>query len=103
MPIYEYSCQDCGASLELLLDVDAIEPSLCGFRCQLKRGENDDLRGTGQLSRQLSSFQQVSEAVTSDHPTPEKAAKFGFTSYQNNGDGTFQKIAGKEGPDLLKR
>ena len=103
MPIYEYSCQDCGASLELLLDMDAGEPALCGFRCHLKRGENDDLRGNGQLSRQLSSFQQVSEASKHDHPTPETAAKFGFTSYKNNGNGTFQKIAGTQGPDVLKK
>ena len=103
MPIYEYNCKDCGAVLELLLDSGASGPSLCGFRCSLERGSNDALRGNGILSKRLSNFMQVSEAITSDHPDPQKAAKFGFSSYQNNGDGTFQKIAGIEGPDQLKR
>jgi hypothetical protein len=103
MPIYEYGCNDCGATFELLLEADANNPSLCGFRCKLKRGSNDDLRGNGSLYKKFSTFQQVSEVTTTNHPDPEKAAKFGFTTYQNNGNGTFQKVAGKSGPDQLKR
>ena len=103
MPIYEYHCQDCGAMLELLLDVDSISPKLCGFRCLLPRGQNDDLRGFGGLSQHLSAFRQASETSIKDTPSPEVAARAGFSTYRNDGGGTFTKIAGKEGPAKLKR
>ena len=101
MPIYEYKCQDCEATMELLLDVDAPAPRSCGFRCALKPGENDDLRGFGTLSKAVSGFTTLTTVITKDHPTPEDAAKVGLSTYQNQGDGTFKKIAGKEGPDTI--
>ena len=103
MPIYEYHCQNCGKTLELLLDIDAQGPQICGFRCALTRGEQDDLRGFGSLQRQLSSFSQVSEMVGKDRPSAEDAAKVGLSTYKNEGNGTFTKIAGRDGPDTLQR
>jgi DNA-directed RNA polymerase subunit RPC12/RpoP len=103
MPIYEYQCQDCHATLEILLDIDANGPKRCGFRCLLKRGEMSDLRGFGTLCRQFSSFAQVSEVYTKDHPTATDAAKVGLSTYENQGDGTFKKVAGQKGPETLRK
>ena len=46
-----YRCQDCQAILELLIKNANLEPSRCGLHCTLKRGENDDIRGFGELQR----------------------------------------------------
>ena len=103
MPIYEYQCRDCGKTLELLLDMDDTGAKTCGFRCALERGEQDDIRGFGTLRRLLSAFNQVSEHTRIEVPTAKDAAKVGLSTYKNEGDGTFKKIAGREGPDILRR
>lgn len=103
MPIYEYQCRDCGKTLELLLDMDDTGSKTCGFRCPLERGEQDDIRGFGTLRRLLSAFNQVSERARIESPTSSDAAKVGLSTYKNEGDGTFKKIAGREGPDILRR
>ena len=102
MPIFEYQCKDCNAILELLLDTQTDGPKSCGFRCQLEKGVADDLRGFGTLQRRISAFNQV-EALERHSYTPDRAAKAGLSTYHNQGDGTFKKIAGKEGPDILRR
>jgi putative FmdB family regulatory protein len=102
MPIYEYHCKDCDSILELLLDVNAEGPRTCGFRCGLKKGVSDELRGFGSLRRRISAFNQV-DSIEKDTPSPSEAAKKGLSTYQNQGDGTFKKIAGKKGPALIRR
>ena len=101
MPLYLYQCTDCGAELEILHSIEQDSPKRCGFRC-LAPKDRTDIRGFGELRRQLSTFSQIKKQHT-DTVTPEQAAKVGLSTYQNQGDGQFVKIAGKEGPDILKK
>jgi len=102
MPLYLYHCKDCNEKLEILHDIDQPEIKRCGFRCQLPSNSEQDLRGFGELSRMISSFSTIKKRQT-DTVTPEQAAKAGLSTYQNRGDGTFEKIAGKEGPKIIKK
>lgn len=102
MPLYLYHCKDCNAKIEILHDIDQSDPKRCGFRCQLERDDTRDIRGFGELERMISSFSTIRKRQT-DSVTPEQAAKVGLSTYQNRGDGSFEKIAGKEGPKILKK
>lgn len=50
MPLYEYHCQKCGQTLELLVRPGAADPALCGEDCALDVG----VTGDGQLAKILS-------------------------------------------------
>mgnify|MGYP006091740221 FL=1 len=102
MPLYLYQCKDCGARLEILQDIDQANPKRCGFRCELNREDKREIRGFGELARQISSFSMIKKRQT-DTVTPEQAAKVGLSTYQNKGDGTFEKVAGAQGPKILKK
>lgn len=102
MPLYLYQCKDCGSKLEILQDLDQADPKRCGFRCAVDRNDKRDIRGFGELKRLISSFSMI-RARQTDTVTPEQAAKVGLSTYQNKGDGTFEKIAGTQGPSILKK
>ena len=102
MPLYIYHCKDCNAKLEILQDIEQPDPKRCGFRCELNRDDTTDIRGFGELDRMISGFATIKKRQT-DTVTPEQAAKVGLSTYQNQGDGNFVKIAGKEGPAVLKK
>ena len=102
MPLYLYHCKDCQQKLEILQNIEEEDVKRCGFRCELPRDQDQDIRGFGELERMLSSFSTIKKRQT-DTVTPEQAAKVGLSTYQNRGDGTFEKIAGKEGPSQLKK
>ena len=78
MPLYTYRCQDCQAILELLIKNVNLEPARCGLNCTLNAGENDNIRGFGELQR---SFRDIG------------GSQFNTTNYR--------KIAGHKGPDVL--
>lgn len=103
MPLYHYQCSDCQSKLEIFVKNANLEPKICGTHCPLQRGENDDIRGFGNLQRALSSFNIGNEVIQSDHPNPDQAAKVGLSTYENQGDGTYRKIAGKTGPEIIKK
>ncbi len=95
MPLYTYRCQDCQATLELLIQKSSMEPARCGMHCSLKAGENDDIRGFGELQRSFQSFGGVS------HNTTQKAASAGLSTYKKDSDGNYRKVAGHQGPEVL--
>ena len=102
MPLYLYQCKDCGANIEILQDFDQEDPKRCGFRCEVSQTDERDIRGFGELTRKLSSFSTIKKRQA-DTVTAEQAAKVGLSTYHNRGDGTFEKVAGTEGPTILKK
>lgn len=102
MPLYIYHCKDCNTNLEILQDIEQADVKRCGFRCELPRDDKRDIRGFGELERTISGFSTIKKRQT-DTVSPEQAARVGLSTYQNRGDGTFEKIAGKEGPKILKK
>lgn len=100
MPIFEYTCLDCGAQLEFV--VTGEEPKVCGRKCTI--GPKVKVYGGGRLDRRLSLTAAVGSSASSlkDHPGPAQAGAAGFASYQNEGNGTFRKVSGK-GPEVLRR
>jgi hypothetical protein len=103
MPIYDFTCEDCQKTLELLVQNPDLAPKRCGAQCLLAPGENDEVRGMGKLHRHLANFHVGNFAIVTDHPTPADAAKVGLSTYKNEGDGVYRKIEGKTGPDVIKR
>ena len=102
MPIYEYKCQDCFATIEIFQQPGGMEPKRCGFRCPLNQGEHDDLRGMGALERILSAIGgNIRPSARRDRPTMDEAARAGFQFYENKGDGTLKRVAGDKGPEVL--
>ena len=95
MPLYTYRCQDCQAILELLIQNVNLEPSRCGLNCALKAGDNDDIRGFGELQR---SFRDIGGAGMN---SIQQAAQAGLSTYKKDGDGNYRKVAGKQGPNVL--
>ena len=95
MPLYTYRCQDCQAILELLIKNVNLEPSRCGLNCTLQAGENDDVRGFGELNR---SFRDIGGSGVN---TIQKAARSGLSTYKKDCDGNYRKVSGKEGPEIL--
>ena len=101
MPIYVYRCSDCSAEIEILHDFDQPSPKRCGFRCVLSTDSEKEYRGFGELHRQISTFHTV-KRPHSDTVTAEQAAKVGLSTYENQGDGSFKKIAG-QGPSTIRK
>ena len=99
MPIYEYICKDCGATIDILQD-GTTTPKRCGFRCVIPPHDQREIRGMGTLSRVLSSFSSRTGAQMREVPNAQDIAKSGFTLYKNEGDGTISKIAGS-GPKSI--
>ena len=95
MPFYTYRCQDCQAILELLIKNADLEPSRCGLHCTLKVGENDNIRGFGELQR---SFRDIGGSGVN---SLQSAASSGLSTYKKDCDGNYRKVAGKEGPEIL--
>lgn len=95
MPLYTYRCQDCQAILELLIKNVNLEPSRCGLQCTLNAGENDNIRGFGELQR---SFLDIGSSGVN---SIQNAALSGLSTYKKDCDGNYRKVAGKEGPDVL--
>ena len=95
MPFYTYRCQDCQAILELLIKNTNLEPSRCGLHCTLKAGEDDNIRGFGELQR---SFRDIGGSGINSIQT---AARSGLSTYKKDCDGNYRKVAGKEGPEIL--
>ena len=99
MPIYEYKCQDCGAILDILHDMNA-QVKRCGFRCQIPPENQDDNRGLGLLARSLPTFTTRNGSQMREKPSARDMEKHGFSIYKNEGGGTIKKITGK-GPDVI--
>ena len=95
MPLYTYRCQDCQAILELLIKNVNLEPSRCGLHCTLQPGDNDDIRGFGELQR---SFRDIGGSGIN---TMQNAANSGLSTYKKDCDGNYRKVSGKEGPEVL--
>ena len=95
MPLYTYRCQDCQAILELLIKNVNLEPSRCGLNCLLQRGENDDIRGFGELQR---SFRDIGGSGINKM---QHAASVGLSTYKKDSDGNYRKVSGKKGPNIL--
>ncbi len=95
MPLYTYRCQDCQAMLELLIKNIDLEPSRCGLNCALKAGENDNIRGFGELQR---SFRDIGGTGQN---TTQRARDAGLSTYKKDSDGNYRKVAGHKGPEIL--
>lgn len=95
MPFYTYRCQDCQAILELLIKNIHLEPSRCGLHCSVTPGENDNIRGFGELQR---SFRDIGGSGTN---SIQNAASVGLSTYKKDCDGNYRKVAGTEGPKIL--
>ena len=95
MPLYTYRCQDCQAILELLIKNVNLEPSRCGLNCTLHAGDNDDIRGLGELNR---SFRDIGGSGTN---TMQSASHTGLSTYKKDCDGNYRKVSGKDGPEIL--
>lgn len=103
MPIYEYQCVDCSAVLEVFQPRVDGGPRRCGFRCALTRGQQDELRGMGELKRMVSTIGGNIRGITRrDKPTMDEAVKAGFRFYENKGGGVLSKVAGEQGPETIK-
>ena len=100
MPIYEYICKDCGASIEILQD-GTFDPKTCGFRCMIPPEDQREIRGLGSISRTLSSFTSRTGAQMREVPIAKDIAKGGFTLYKNEGEGKLARIAGP-GPKSIQ-
>jgi hypothetical protein len=96
MPLYEYQCQDCGATLELLQAAGAPAPRRCGFRCPLGPDSEHEARGFGALSRLVSTFSTVQSDLVNDNPGPRELAGRGMAVYANEGGGKLRRIEGNE-------
>ena len=96
MPLYTYRCQDCQAILELLIKNVNLEPSRCGLHCTLQRGDNDDIRGFGELHDVLF---EISEDPGSTRckmlPVPVSAL------YKKTAMETIVKCRAKKDPEVL--
>lgn len=102
MPLYEYTCQDCGATLELLQDAGAPAPRRCGFRCPLDPDSEHAARGFGVLGRIVSTFSTVQADLVNDNPGPKELAGRGMAVYANEGNGKLRRIDGNpEAPARL--
>ncbi|MCP4500212.1 MAG: zinc ribbon domain-containing protein [Deltaproteobacteria bacterium] len=103
MPLYEYECLDCGASIETLAKAGE-EPKLCGFLCQPSPSVKQ--YGKGELVRKVSAaFVPGGEKCRlgkADKPTDKAVAKAGFSKYVNEGEGVYRKATG-DGPDVIRR
>ena len=95
MPLYTYRCQDCQAILELLIKNVNLEPSRCGLQCTVNAGENDNIRGFGELQR---SFLDIGGSRGN---SIQNATQSGLSTYKKDCEGNYRKVAGKEGPDVL--
>ena len=95
MPLYTYRCQDCQAILELLIKNVNLEPSRCGLNCTLHAGDNDDIRGFGELNR---SFRDIGGSGTN---IMQRATHTGLSTYKKDCDGNYRKVSGKDGPEIL--
>ena len=95
MPLYTYRCQDCQDILELLIKNVNLEPARCGLHCTLRPGENDTIRGFGELQR---SFRDIGG---SQFNTIQKATSAGMSTYKKDSDGNYRKVAGHKGPNVL--
>lgn len=95
MPLYTYRCQDCQAILELLIKNVNLEPARCGLNCSLKAGDNDDIRGFGELQR---SFVDIGGSTVN---VVQGAARAGLSTYKKDCEGNYRKVSGKEGPEIL--
>ena len=94
MPLYTYRCQDCQAILELLIKNIEFEPKRCGHQCSLKSGEQDEIRGLGELQRSFRDFGGFRESIE------QQGASLGLTTYKKDVDGTFRRTDGP-GPQIL--
>lgn len=65
MPIYEYDCQDCGHTLEVL-QRSSTPLETCGEHCE-SQGEH---RGTGRLRKRLSAHNTISGFTRSPRHDP---------------------------------
>ena len=95
MPLFEYACADCGAVLEVFQQPGDPSPRICGYRCALEG--QDERRGFGQLSRQLSAHAGSVTPVLRRAATDADLERVGFSKYVNEG-GKLVKAAGR-GPD----
>lgn len=101
MPIYEYRCEDCQAVLELFQHPGDPSPKLCGYRCALGRDDDQDLRGSGLLARQISAPQGIVRSeMMGDRPTEAQIKRAGFTTFHNEGTG-LRRSAGDMGPKWI--
>ena len=92
MPIFEYRCEACGETLEVLVRGAEPEPKRCPA-CK------------GQLARMLSlpaDLKRMDGFFHKDNFTDSEIASKGLTKYVNRGDGTYEKAAGS-GPSVLDR
>jgi DNA-directed RNA polymerase subunit RPC12/RpoP len=105
MPLVEYLCEDCGAQLELLHRSNDPRPRICGYRCVLPADTEQDCRGFGSLTRQISGFATVNRDITRDHPGHEELGRAGFSIYANEGKKGLRHLAGPERipPETLKK
>jgi putative FmdB family regulatory protein len=94
MPLYRYRCKTCGKELEIL------QPSnhparLCGPHCVA-----DPRRGDGDLERQIVLPAPPARGAVSatGKLDVDRAANKGFSAYKRQGDGSYEKLAGKDGP-----
>ena len=103
MPIYEFTCEQCGKNLELLVPFSKI-PSVCGNHCGLTADQPG--AGQGRLKRLMSRPAAVKdpESIGQSSPTTKKMGDAGFTVYKKEdaATGTYRKQSGS-GPDTIQR
>jgi len=97
MPLYEYRCTRCGCLIEILQS-NSIPRRLCGDEC-VAEGKPGD----GCLERVISAPALPNAAYQGDKVDYEKAAAKGLTAYKRAEKGVYEKIAGGQGPDVLKK
>jgi putative FmdB family regulatory protein len=81
MPLFEYTCLACGATLEHLQHAGEPDPRRCGPRCAQGPGGHPD-RGFDELRRALSvPGGELAGHTLRERPTPGDLAGAGFTTY----------------------
>jgi putative FmdB family regulatory protein len=91
MPLFDYQCQACGTTREVLLRGADPEPATCSCG--------------GALNRLVSSpadLKRVDQFFHKESYTDKEIGSRGLTKYVNRGDGTYEKAAGS-GPDRVGR
>ncbi len=97
MPLYRYLCKTCGMELEILQPT-SYPAKLCGPHCVA-----DPRRGDGELERQivLPSPPQRGAVSATGKLDVQRAAEKGFSAYKRQDDGSYTKLAGKDGPKKI--
>ena len=93
MPMYEYAphsdgCEHCSGGFEVLQSMGADALTECP-ECD------------GPCHRVISAF-AVNKSAR-DIMSPKNLEQKGFTQYTKAGNGYYEKTAGKEGPDVIRR